>query len=160
MSRRAIFGFGGFIIGFGLIAGITFFSVNTDMERLKENAEPLVTITTLGAKCDVEEETPKYDSTGITCKQDVHISKNGAYQKQTLTPDELTALKKTIESSNIVINTYDLRGCEDITLAEDISFSYPDKYEQPFRLCEIPNWQSYPLLTETAELLNSYHAKK
>jgi len=140
-----------FVIGFGLIGGITYLLTVPSLKGLTLNSSStsnvLVKITYSNNACIQKADCPKPRL----------ITRDGSFTgRKTLTAGQVNELTKLINGSNLNALSLNSRPqCLSDSGGEDISFAYPTKYgETLFTLCQISYYDTDPLLHYTYQLNN------
>lgn len=153
MANRAVLGVAGFIVGFGLIAGVSYISLKHDMDKMKASMVELVKVEYSGGLCQTD------DGAGKICSSTETIYTSGLYTGGSkLSETEIVELERLIEQSDLnSIPPNQNPNCPSFSDGQDLSFVYPTKYdEQRFTLCQLSTAETDPLLSYTTKLVTEH----
>ena len=138
-----------FVLGFGVIAVVLYAISFNDIQNLADGDEVLVEVIYSGGMC-----------VDGSCYSSNSIYGNGVYtDHKRLTKDEVSELNKLINESdldNLKMGPEYTYSCPSFADGADLSFVFPTKYgETQFKLCEIEDYESQPLLVYLEDLIST-----
>lgn len=144
MKRYAI-QFAAFIVGFGLLAGITWLMMVPSMKTLQSTQETIVQVHWTKTNCSQPKE----------CNRTVPILADGTFGKKKLTREDVFKIKELIGKSDLVSLQPNLRpDCPSFAGGEDLGFSFPTKYGKTiYTVCQYSNMQNTELVRYLMSLI-------